>query len=461
MRDAPDPDMALGHLAELLEKVRPADRYARWLVESPARARALVGLFGAGEFLSRAILAQPESVDAALVAPSAPALEEIPTWVGAAAEMARAEAPGDTDLALGALRRAARQATLGVGLADVAGELEPWEVTERLSLVAEESLRQCLALAAEECSARWGDPGPKGPLDGVAVVAMGSLAARELGYGGDLDLLFLFGAERSTSGGKRGAVTMGEYAVRLAQRTLWLLSTPHEQGPGWATDTRLRPAGSQGTLVTSRDAFAEYHASHSASWERQALLRARPAAGDPALCAELGAQIAHIAYERGPADLGEMRRLRARMELELGREDRGAIALKYGRGALVDVEFAAQALQMARGRDEAVRTPTTRLALIALRDRGHLDEAEADALLRGENLLRRALLAARLTTLKGDLSPAAPSAMAIARRLGYRERAGRGALDNLLADLATTREFVRRAWRSVLDRLEAEGLSPP
>lgn len=454
VRDAPDPDMALGHLAELFEKIRPADRHALWLVESPVRARALVGLFGSSEFLSRTFLAQPERSETAETPPAAPAVEELPTWLSAAVTIARTEDPEDLDNALGALRSAARLATLEIGLADVANELDPTEVTERLTLVAEESLRQCLSLAAEECASRWGTPGPNGPLDGIAVIAMGSLAARELGYGGDLDLLFLFDTERSTSGGVRGVTTLGEYSVRLAQRTLWLLSTPHAQGPGWATDTRLRPAGSQGTLVTSREAFARYHASHAASWERQALLRARPVAGDATLCAALDESLAHIAYERGPADLVELRRLRARMELELGREDRGVIPLKYGRGALVDVEFAAQALQMAHGRDPSVRTPNTRLALNRLRDNGYLRAAEANVLLQGELSLRRVLLATRLTTLRGELVPSAPSALTVARRLGYRERAGNGALDGLLADLAATRDTVRRAWRAVLDQLE-------
>jgi glutamate-ammonia-ligase adenylyltransferase len=149
------------------------------------------------------------------------------------------------------------------------------------------------------------------------------------------------------------------------------------------------------------------------------------------------------------------------MELELGREDRGQLALKYGRGALVDVEFAAQAMQMTYGRDPRVRTPNTHAALVALRDAGHLPDELAAALLVGERTLRATLLAARLTTLRGTLVPSSPSAVTVARRMGYRDRGERTALEGLLADLARTRDAVRRAWRDTLTLLTARAEAAP
>src|SRR5262249_31778523 len=138
-----------------------------------------------------------------------------------------------------------------------------------------------------------------------------------------------------------------------------------------------------------------------ASWERQALVRARLVAGDRAFGAEAAAVVEHIAYEQGPAVVAEIVRLRERMERELGTEKGGVVALKYSRGGVVDAEFAAQALQMAHGHDLRVRTPTTRHALAALRDAGLLDADTAEALIAGEKLLRRTLLATRLVTERG------------------------------------------------------------
>lgn len=454
VRDAPDPDLALSHVATLFERVHPPERYARWLLDRPSVLRGLVGLFGASEQLSRALLARPQLIETFVTNSAAPDPEEIRAWIEAAAAMGAATSEGEPEAVVGALRRAMREAMLSVGIADLAGELSPAQVGERLTALAEAVVGQCLQLAGAECAARFGSVDAE-PLGGVAVVALGSLAAGELGHGGDLDLLFLHGhdVDALTSGGKRGAITASEYAVRLAQRTLSLLSASHDAGPGYAIDTRLRPSGAQGILVTSHPSFVEYHQT-SASWERQALLRARPVAGDPALRAALSETLTAIAYTRGPADVGELRRLRARMELELGREDRGAISLKYGRGGLVDVEFVAQALQMAHGDDPSVRTPNTRAALRALRNGLWLDEASAETLLQAESSLRTLLHATRLATNRSVLIPSAPATVAIARRLGYRDRAERSALDALLADLARTRDATRRVFRDLLARLD-------
>jgi len=456
VRDAPDPDMALGHLADLFERLRPAQVYAARMVAQPSLARGLVGLIGASEHLARTILARPELLDTVVAGGGAPDLDELEPWVDAAVSLAARSAPGDMEEAIGALRRLMREASFAIGVADLAGILDPEGVTARLSLLAACVVRQCFSLAAAECAARYGNPGEGGPMAGLAVVALGSLAADELGHGGDLDLLFVYAGEGTTSGGRRGAITVGEYAVRLAQRTLSLLSAPHAEGPGYATDTRLRPSGSQGTLVSSMEAFARYHAAESASWERQALIRARVIAGDPGFGAVFQSSLDTLAYGRGGCDLDELRRLRARMELELGREDRGQVALKYGRGALVDVEFAAQAMQMVHGVDVRVRGANTHAALVALRDAGYLPEELAAALLVGERTLRATLLAARLTTLRGTLVPSAPSAVAVARRMGYRDRGERTALEGLLADLARTRDGVRRAWRDTLTLLATQ-----
>ncbi len=454
VRDAPDPDLALSHVATLFERVHPPERYARWLLERPSVLRGLVGLFGASEQLSRALLARPELIETFVTNSAAPAPEEIRAWIEAAAALGAASSEGDPEVIVGALRRAMREAMLSVGIADLAGELSPPQVGERLTALAEAVVGQCLQLAGVECAIRFGSIDAD-PLAGVAVVALGSLAAGELGHGGDLDLLFLHdhADDALTSGGKRGAITAAEYAVRLAQRTLSLLSASHDAGPGYAIDTRLRPSGAQGILVTSCPSFVAYHRT-SASWERQALLRARPVAGDPAFRARLQDAIAIVAYTRGPADVGELRRLRARMELELGREDRGAISLKYGRGGLVDVEFIAQALQMTHGTDPAVHTPNTRQALRALRVRGYLDEASAETLLQSESSLRALLHATRLATNRSVVIPSSPATVAVARRLGYRDRAERSALDALLADVARTRDATRRVFRDILASLD-------
>jgi glutamate-ammonia-ligase adenylyltransferase len=467
VRDAPDPDRALAFLADLFNRLHgAAERYARRLAEAPEKARGLVGLFGASETLSKTLVARPDLVDAVVAGGAgAPTRDEIPALVSAAvAQAARASAEEDPiELTIGALRRVQRETVLAVGLADMAGELTAGEVARRLSRLAQAVLAEAFALAAREAAERYGlRAGARDPLEGVAVFALGSLAAQEMGYGGDLDVIVLYDREGETCGGRRAGVSMAEYVVRLTQRAIAFLSSPHAEGPGYAVDTQLRPSGSQGTLVVSLESFVRYHAhaggeARAASWERQALIRSRFVAGDEAFGESAAAQIESIAYARGPADTNEMVRLRARMERELGAESRGEVALKYGRGALVDVEFAAQALQMAHGDDARVHTPSTRRALVALREAGVLDPVRAEALLSGEKLLRRALLATRLVSERSVLVPGTAAATTVARKLGYRERGDRTPEGGLLADLAHARERVRQAFDAVMADLGANG----
>jgi glutamate-ammonia-ligase adenylyltransferase len=282
---------------------------------------------------------------------------------------------------------------------------------------------------------------------GLAVVAMGKLGGRELGYGSDLDVLFVYEDADDEA---------AERFARIAQRVLRLLGTPHGEGPGYELDTRLRPSGSHGLLVVSLEAFARYQAEQAEGWERQALLKARACAGD----AELGARVlavAHAAaYERGAPDPERMHHLRTRMERELTHErlDRppARYDVKLGRGGVVDVEFAAQWLQMQHGIDPRVRTTETEVALAALETCGYLEVALADVLREGWRFLRR--LEQRLRVSHGTsatlLEEGAPGLAALARRMGVRDAPRVRADAALLERYVAVSRDVRAAYLRVL-----------
>jgi glutamate-ammonia-ligase adenylyltransferase len=327
-----------------------------------------------------------------------------------------------------------------VGLADLAGELGTRDCTLVLSSLADATLDRACAYAMKE----------RGVEGGLAVVAMGKLGGREIGYGSDLDLFFVYeGAGDDDQ----------ERYVRAAQRVMRLVSSPHGDGPGYELDTRLRPSGNQGLLVVSLEAFARYHAadragagSEAQDWERQALLKARPMAGD----AELGARVmavAHAAsYERGAPPPERVHHLRMRMERELAGERRGRYDLKLGRGGLVDVEFAAQWLQMKHGADARVRTTDTETALAALEACGHLEPALASPLREGYRYLRR--MEQRLRVLHGTsaslIEVGAPGLALLARRMGMREGPRGSAAEALLVRYAEVTRDVRAAYLAVL-----------
>jgi glutamate-ammonia-ligase adenylyltransferase len=465
IRDAPDPELSLTRFASLLERVGTAlPRYAARLASARETTRALLGLLGTSEALTQVLIARPELIDAVCsVGMDAPASDEIARNV----EQHILAIEGDfsdewLDDAVGSLRKAMREVELSVGLADIGRTLTAGEVSRRLSALAQGVVRACFLLAGLEAKQRYGlSPESREPLDGIAVFALGSLAARELAYGGDVDVIVLHDEHRGeTRGARRRGITFAEYASRVTQRAIAFLSTPHAQGNGYSVDTRLRPSGAQGTLVVSLRAFESYHSARvdrpaGASWERQALIRARGIAGDKDVLHAAQTLIDTIAYEQGPPDADELRRLRLRMENELGAEKPGFYSLKHGPGALVDIEFAAQALQMKHGADRSVRTPTTRDALRALQAAGYLAEQTATTLLQGEKILRRALLATRLVHQRSWLVEGASSTAAVARKLGFRTRSDQTASSAVLFEIAQTRARVREAFERVLSTIAA------
>jgi glutamate-ammonia-ligase adenylyltransferase len=349
------------------------------------------------------------------------------------------EDAGEVDAFVGALRRAKRRVTFEVGLADLAGELATREAAHVLTALADATLEHACRFAMRERGFVTGA--------GLAVVAMGKLGGRELGYGSDLDVLFVY---------EDADEEAGERFARIAQRVLRLLGTPHGEGPGYELDTRLRPSGSHGLLVVSLEAFARYQAEQAEGWERQALVKARACAGDVELGARVVAVAQVAAYERGAPDPDRMHHLRTRMERELTHErlDRppARYDVKLGRGGIVDVEFAAQWLQMQHGRDPRVRTTETEVALAALETCGYLEPALADVLREGWRFLRR--LEQRLRVSHGTsatlLEEGAPGLAALARRMGIHD-APRARADAALLEryVAASRE-VRAAYQRVL-----------
>jgi glutamate-ammonia-ligase adenylyltransferase len=350
----------------------------------------------------------------------------------------------DVDAFVGALRRVKRRVTFEVGLADLAGELSTKQVGTVLTALADATLEHACRFALR---GRRPAPGAaQGRPSGLALVAMGKLGGREIGYGSDLDLFFVYDGEGDED---------RERFARISQRVLQLVETPHGDGPGYELDTRLRPSGNQGLLVVSLEGFARYTRETAADWERQALIKARACAGDRTVGDEVERVAREAAYERGAPAPEVVHRLRGRMERELGHErlDRSPARydLKVGRGGVVDVEFATQWLQMRHGQDPRVRTTETGQALAALETCGYLDQASAETLVDGLSFLRK--LQGRLRVSHGTsislIEEGAPGLLTVARSMDMRD------VPRARADAALVERYLRitRDVRSVYLRV--------
>ena len=440
---APDPDQALRHLADLFGALANPRATSDLLAQSPRTARLLVSLFGSSDFLSRGLLRHPELIDQLVHRGSAPLVREAAEL---RAEVAQRLGPQAADLegALTELRRFRNEEVLRVGLHDVAGALDVDQVARQLSDLADICVEECFALARAEVEKRDGASEAS-----MVVIALGKLGGRELGYHSDLDLLFLY----SSGGETEKHVSNHEHFARLGQKLISHLTLPLREGMLYKIDTRLRPSGSAGPLVISFEALATYHAREARLWERQALLRARPVAGDAALFARAATEVLAPSLFRPidrPAAARELLAMRERMEREIADESPGRYNSKLGRGGLVDVEFAVQFLQLAHGAGHPdIRTPSTPRALAALLEEGLLAAPDHATLLRGYRYLRR--LESRLRIVRDRSVDRLPESreelLRLARRMGY---SGPRAGQELLAEYERTAAEVRATFLRVL-----------
>ncbi|MCA9602333.1 MAG: hypothetical protein KC417_09925, partial [Myxococcales bacterium] len=377
---AASPDNALRYVTDFFAHVGDVSGFGRLLVQSPGLLRRLVALFGASPRLSDSLVRHPESVSQTLLAGPLTSKEIRDAHRELLVSLVQ-EALPDQEEFVSELRRVKRETTLRLGLETVSEERTQRECEALLTNIAESQIECCLAYATREVTERWGEPRAKrGELPAaMCVVGMGSLAAGELGFGSDLDLLFAFGSDGTVRRGKE-SITHGELFTRVAQRTMRLLSQPDPSGDGYEADTRLRPDGSRGTLVVTVAAFDRYHEKSAAPWERQALLRARAIAGAPRMRDVMNEHIRAWVLD-APAPEGErIAEMRARMQRELARERPGKYHPKLGFGAIVDVEFIVQFLALRNKDKPDVLVPSTRDALAALAQHGILGEYEANVL---------------------------------------------------------------------------------
>jgi len=402
------PERALRHLATFISTIGARTSYLHLLLENPGVMRLLVRLFATSEFLSAFFLRHPELLDS-LVRADLVRIER-PADEMAADLSARLAAAPDLEAKLDTLRRFRHEEFLRIGVHDIEGALEPDGVQAQLTALAETCLRAALGIARCEVLARTGLPDTP-PTDGLAVLGMGKLGSGELGYASDLDLIFVY-----------DEAVAHEFFTRIAQRAISALQTPTREGIAYHIDTRLRPSGNQGPLVTSVDAFEAYHRTSAQTWERQALIRARVVAGPPALAARLDEVVARFVYGRGiePAEVTEIARMRTRIERERGDADAATVNVKTGRGGLIDVEFLVQMLQLRWGhRHASVRARGTIAAIDALAAAGLLSADDARALADGYRFLRTVESRLRLERDQAVDAVDASALATLARRLGY------------------------------------------
>lgn len=450
--DSPDPDMALTNLERFLSAVATRSSYYALLAENIETIRLLVSLFGMSEFLSKILISHPELLDSLVAGSHASTVKSRETMQ---AELyALLEQSDYFEDHLDILRRYRNEEFLRIGLNDIHGQLGQSEITTQLSLLGEVCLAASYRLAVSELR-RFGHPLYRSQGRNVEasllIIAMGKLGGGDLNYHSDLDIIFVYDHQGNTDGEKQ--ISNHEYFAKLAQKIISILTLQTREGYVYKIDTRLRPSGNAGPLVTSLDSFLEYHRKEAQIWERQALTKARVVLGDQQLAVQLHEIIRQKVYGSSIDAEGraEIHRLRMRMENELAREKDGNYNIKTGRGGMVDVEFAVQYLQLREGcRFPELQTTSTVAALKGISTLAFLPEEDAEILLTGYKFLRK--LENRLRIIHdysiNDLSGTNNYLNKLARRLGYDPK-----LKNPGRVLLSDYEEMTGKIRDVFDRL--------
>lgn len=460
----PDPDMALSNLEKFLRAVGPRASFYALLAENREILKLLVSLFGMSEFLSKIFILNPGMLDT-MVSRSFAAVKERSEMEEELAALL--EQAADLEERLDVLRRYRNEEFLRIGMHDIYGRLDQAGIAGQLTNLAEACLAVAAGIAVREL-ARFGTPTCAGD-DGrerparFVVIGMGKLGGRELNYHSDLDIIYVYDHQGMTDGVR--SISNHEYFAKLGQKIISILSTPTREGYAYKIDTRLRPSGNAGPLVTSQDSFRSYHREEAQVWERQALTKARVVLGEEELREGIESIIGETVYgsAAGPEARQEIHRLRMRMEHELARESVGSYNIKTGRGGMVDVEFVVQYLQLRHGRDvPGIRSVSTLAALEAIRGASLLADDDCRVLRDGYLFLRQ--LENRLRIIHdysmNDLGGAKGYLDKLARRLGYDERL-RNPGAALMVDYERITDSIRGVYERILGEERIEGAGQP
>jgi glutamate-ammonia-ligase adenylyltransferase len=343
------PDACLERLIRLLHAVLRRSAYLALLEERLAARRRLVEVFAGSALLAERVIEHPLLLDDLLGMQSD---SELPDRGALDAEIGRRLAlvdPGDAEGAIEILQEEKQSAAFRIGLA-YRGGLAANAAARSLSEAAEVVVARALMLAEQDLARAHGNlPG------GIAVIGYGSLGGAELGFASDLDLVFVYDGDlaQAESDGAR-PLEGARYFARIAQRVVHWLTTQTRAGKLYDVDVRLRPDGGKGLLVVGVQAFAAYLRERAWIWESQALVRARPIAGD----ARVGAKFAALRVDwlAQPRDrdhvLAEIGAMRARWRAERDRSTDSLLDLKQGAGTLLDIEFILQTLVLLHAQTE-------------------------------------------------------------------------------------------------------------
>ena len=383
-----NPLITLHRIIDLIKTIERRTSYLALLLENPTALSHLVKLSAASPWLSSFLARHPVLLDE-LLDPRTLYLPPEKIEMKNALRRRLDQVPiDDLEYQIEQLCIFKQINVLRVATADVTGTLPLMRVSDYLSEIAESILSEVVELAWNHLVSKHGTPicrlGNQSCDKGFVVIAYGKLGGLELGYGSDLDLVFLHAGTGEQTQGKGRGIDSAQFFNRLGQRVIHILTSHTRAGKAYEIDMRLRPSGSSGILVSHIEAFGNYQFEDAWTWEHQALIRARPICGDDILANKFETIRKQVLarpriQEKFTAEVVDMRE---RMRKELMKPEKGVFDLKQDTGAMVDIEFLVQYLVLLNSHKYAgLLKWTDNVRLIqSLIETGTMDEITAHVL---------------------------------------------------------------------------------
>lgn len=438
--ESPAPSATLERVLQLVRAVVRRSAYLLLLIENPDALRQLITLTQASPWIAEELARRPALLDELLDPRN---LYHLPQKSELIDELRRTTLripTDDLEAQMDAIRYFRSAHALRVAACEVTGALPLMKVSDYLTWIAETLLDFVVAASWREMTERYGYPdGDERATPNFIVVGYGKLGGIELGHGSDLDLVFIHNASTTgeTDGDKRGAKTLDNqtFYMRLGQKIIHLLTTRMASGALYEVDMRLRPSGNSGMLVTTLTAFTKYQQNDAWTWEHQALVRARPVAGDSELAAafmRVREELLCSARDREKL-LADVVNMRDKMRSHLGSDKDGDYTrdfhLKQDRGGIVDIEFMVQYAVLGWGhQNPGLTTYTDNIRILeCLAQTGILSTQEVD-----------------------DLTGAYKAFRSMGHKLTLQQKSSVIAVSELDEDIRIARDKVAKLWQKLM-----------
>ncbi|MDP8262795.1 MAG: bifunctional [glutamate--ammonia ligase]-adenylyl-L-tyrosine phosphorylase/[glutamate--ammonia-ligase] adenylyltransferase [Candidatus Ancaeobacter aquaticus] len=450
---SPDPDTALNNFDRFINGSFSKIALFLTLSQKSDSVRILIKLLGTSQFLSDALIRNPEYFDwmtdkevLSLVGDRTALISDIEESVLIF---------NDYDSRLNSLRRFKRREMLRIGVKDILGMSRVEETVKELSNIGDAVLTAAYRISHDVLYKKYGTPketnsdNPERDAS-FAVISMGKLGGEELNYSSDIDVVFVYSEDGMTDVKdipKAKSITNIEYFTKMGEMILSIIGSTTKEGYVFRIDTRLRPEGNTGPLVRSLESYQEYYAAWGEAWERMALIKARFSAGSEVLGKEFIGAIKPFVYQKSlsQSSIDEIKDIKRRIDHEVSKKGRTFTEVKLGYGGIREIEFTVQVFQLiGGGKNPKLQTPTTLNAIQVLSCADIFNKDDAINLMEAYRFLRvlehflqieNELQLHHLPTDNDELNK-------LAKKLGYADIEEKSAREQLMNDYKRHTDFV-------------------